>query len=151
MTCFNSKNLPRNQTPTPSTLKATERIGARTHALTVHLHPLLCGIFLLTLSAGDMSTLQKQRGGDRRRSWLYRCRTGAVMRCRTGCCSWKSRPPFSASVRSSPLLSSPPPPVTPLRYFSVHLTSTALPPFTSHGSGSLGESPWQPIHSDYVM
>ncbi|KAK1894104.1 Protein CHROMOSOME TRANSMISSION FIDELITY 7 [Dissostichus eleginoides] len=35
--------------------------------------------------------------------------------------------------------------------FIVHLASKALPPFTLHGSGSLGESPWQPIHSDYVM
>ncbi|TNN84248.1 hypothetical protein EYF80_005575 [Liparis tanakae] len=34
--------------------------------------------------------------------------------------------------------------------FSVHLASEALPPFTLHRSGSLGESPRQPIHSDYV-
>lgn len=81
----------------PSILKAC------THALTVHLNTLLCGIFFLTLSA-----LQKQRGGDRRVSWLYRCRTGAVMRCRTGCCSWKSRPPFSAhgALLSAALLAS---------------------------------------------
>lgn len=76
------------------------------------------------------------------------------MRCHTSCCSWKTRPPFSTSA---PLPSAPsvirlyPPLVTLLRYFSVHLTCKALPPFTLHGSGSLGESPWQPIHSDYVM
>lgn len=41
----------------------------------------------------------------------YRCRTGAGMRCHTGCCSWRSRPPFfpRSWLLSSAQLSSGPP------------------------------------------
>lgn len=81
----------------------------RTHQAHQSLHPRPCCTykhtsvwnllvnFITWLHANYAETaVGETEDGAGRASWYYRCRTGAVMRCHTGCCSWKSRPPFSA-------------------------------------------------------
>lgn len=84
-------------------------------------------------------------GGGVRKGFVsfYRCRTVAVMRCHTSCCSWKTRPPFSTSA---------PLPSAPSVILHWWLSSVTLT-FTWRARRSLhslctGQAPWVSHHGN---